>query len=94
MMEPIDHDIWMVAVVAARREIGTTSEAYAGELAMKRPQGTPSNAWPMVRTSRESACYSSVRRYMCHCLEDGVLTKKEMKMVAFINTRPKRVVHR
>ena len=55
MIPPIDQDICKVPVTAPLRTIGTTSLAWAGELAMKSPQGIPSNAWPITRTVSESA---------------------------------------
>ena len=45
----------MVEVAKPRRARGTISLAYAGELAMKNPQGTPSKNCPTVRTDSEVA---------------------------------------
>ena len=92
MIPPIDQDIWSVAVQAPRRTIGTTSEAYAGEFAMKRPHGMPSSNWPTVRRASELALIILLVKHKNHI--EKKLTKNETKIVAFISIKPSMVVQR
>ena len=71
----MDQLIWRVAVQAPRSARGTTSLAYAGEFAIKRPHGTPSNACPTTRSSRDSAWKEVVRKVSTYTL--GCKTHEE-----------------
>jgi len=59
---------------------------------MNRPQGTPSNAWPITRTASESAFEKRQFELRQQALDS--LTKKEMKIVAFMRTSASSVVRR